>query len=112
MLKAIEVKETDYVVGADAVCVLYAKVRYAMQDRNVAECQTPINGIFQTWPLEMAPRKDQEGFWFVYAWCNVNDIKFEETEEEGCWVVLKVPPNGLIELPGYSGDLISHLNIA
>lgn len=115
MHKAIEVKETNWVIDGDAVCVLYANVSYAEQDGTVIESKVPISGIFQACVLEMPPRKDKDGFQYVYVWCNVNDITFENTDddqEESCWVVLKVPPNGLIELPNYNGELISHIKIA
>lgn len=115
MHQTIEVSETQYVIDADAVCVLYAKVSYAEQDGSVVESKAQISGIFQACASELPSRKDTDGFQYVYVWCCVNNITFQEIENEEdawYWVVLKVPPNGFIELPNYTGELISHINIA
>lgn len=110
MPKPIKVTDTDLVLDVDAVCVLYAKVFYANEDGVVTECPTPISGIFHSWPLEMPPREDENGYLSVYVWCLINEIKLDEGDEEGYWLVLKVPPHGYIELPGYTGEVISRIN--
>ena len=112
MLKPVKVTETECVFGAVAVCVLYAKARYANEGGVVTECPTPISGVFQAWSLEISPRKDKEGFQYVYVWCDINDIQPEDVDEEAYWIVLKVPAHGLIELPNYDGEVIRRMNVS
>ena len=111
MLKPIEVAATDYLFGADAVCVLYAKVKYALQDGTPTESSSLVSGVFQSCTLETAPRQDEEGFRYVYVWCDVNEITFDELEIQRAWVVLKVPVHGYIEIPNYCGEVITHINV-
>lgn len=66
MPKQVRVRDTDLVLDADAVCVLYAKVFYTNEDGVVTEYPTSISGIFHSWPLEMPPRKDENGYLSVY----------------------------------------------
>lgn len=112
MLKTVEIATTKYVFGAGAVCVLYAKVGYAKQDGTVTESAGEISGIFEACTLDLPPREDKDGFSYVYVWCCVNQIKFDDFDDVDFWVVLKVPPNGYIELPNYCGDVISRVNVS
>lgn len=106
MSKPLEVTVTDLGLAADAVCVLYAKVLYENEHGVVTECPRRISGIFRAWSLELPPRKDEHGDLSVYVWCAIN-----ETDDDAYWFVLKVPQHGFIELPNYTGEIISRIKI-
>lgn len=110
MHELIKVTETDTVFGEDAVCVLYANVSYSLTDGTVLHSTTPISGIFHV--CSLGPRKDKDGFYHVYAWCLVNDLDASDFPDESYWIVIKVPPHGLIELPNYIGEVITRISIA
>lgn len=110
MVKPVKVTSTDLVFAADAVCVLYANIIYADKEGVVTECPTPISGIFQACTLEVPPRKDENGYLSVYVWCYINNVQPSDFED-GYWVILKVPPHGLIELPDYCGEIIDRISV-
>lgn len=110
MLKQVKVTNTDFVLGADAVCVLYAQVTYVNEAGILTECPTPISGIFEVCNLELPPRKNENEHLSVYVWCFVNDIQ-PFNFDDGYWLILKVSPHGLIELPDYCGEVIDRIDV-